>query len=117
MLRVDLACAPAALTRSPRDGRLFTAGAGPGEIEQPELADLHLVAAGEGGPVDALTVHVRPVEAADVMHHEPPPLPPELRVPPGDGHVVEEDVAVRVPAGGGDVLVEQEAAARVRPAL
>src|ERR671912_1686811 len=119
MLREARACAPAALmpARSPYGGLLFTARAGAGQVEQPELADLHLVPAGQGGDVDPLPVDVRPVEAAHVVHHEAAALPAELRVPAGDGHVVEEDVAVRVPAGGGDVLVEQEAAARVGPAL
>src|SRR5689334_5468813 len=37
-------------------------------------------------------------------------------MPPGDGHVVEEDVAVRVAARGGQVAVEAEPAARVRTA-
>src|ERR1700761_5521568 len=98
---------------SPGGDRLFTAGPGAGQVHQPELADLHLVAAGQGRDVDPLAVDVRPVEAADVVHHEAAALAPELRVPPGHGHVVEEDVAVRVPPGRGHVLVEQEAAARV----
>src|SRR5829696_9365093 len=76
MLRVDLAGAPAALIRSPRDGRLVTARAGAGQVEQPELADLHLVSAGQRGDVDALAVDVRPVQAADVVHDETAGLPP-----------------------------------------
>ena len=38
-------------------------------------------------------------------------------MPARDGHVVEEDLALGVPAGGHHVGVEQEPAARARPAL
>ena len=37
-------------------------------------------------------------------------------MPAGDGHVVQEDVALRVAAGRGQLAVQQEAAARVRAA-
>src|SRR3954471_24166469 len=86
------------------------AGARTGEIDQPELADLRLVAAGQGGDVDRLAVDVGAVEAAHVVHGEAAALAVELHVPAADRHVVEEDVAVGVPAGRGHVLGEQEAA-------
>jgi hypothetical protein len=41
----------------------------------------------------------------------------ELDVPPGDGDVVEEDVALWVPADCGEVGVQQVAASRPRAAL
>ena len=69
------------------------------------------------GGVDALAVEVGAVEAADVADDEAAALADELRVPAGHGHVVEEDVALRVAAGGRDVGVEQEAAAGVGAAL
>src|SRR3954471_13767624 len=89
----------------------------PGQVHQAELADLHLVATGEGGDVDRLTVDVGAVQAAHVVHGEATALAVELHVPPADGDVVQEDVAVGVPTGGGDLLVEQEAAAGVGAAL
>src|SRR4051812_47060111 len=96
-------------------GRL--AGAGAGEVDEAELADLHLVAAGERGDVDRLAIDVGAVEAADVVDGEAAALAVELHVPAADRHVVEEDVAVGVPAGRRDVLVEQEPAAGVGAAL
>ena len=81
--------------------------------DQAVLADLHLVAAGERRVVDAFPVDVGAVERADVAHREAVVDPAELGMPPGHGDVVEEDVAGRVPAGGGDVGVEQEPAAGV----
>src|SRR5882762_8352953 len=87
-----------------------------GQEQQPELADLHLVPADQLGLLDPLPVHVGAVEAAHVAHGEPGTLPVELGVPPGHGHVVEEDVAVRVTARGGQLAVEPEPAARVGPA-
>src|SRR5919206_77732 len=88
-----------------------------GQVDEAELADLHLVAPGQRRDVDRLAVDVGAVEAADVVHREAAALAVELHVPTADGDVVEEDVAVGVPAGGGDVLVEQEAAAGVRAPL
>ena len=84
-----------------------------GQEQQPELADLHLVPADQLGLLDPLPVHVRAVEAAHIADGEPGAVPVELGVPPGDGHVVEEDVAVRVAARGGQLAVEPEPAARV----
>src|SRR6185369_6978009 len=81
---------------------------GAGDEHQPELADLHLLAVAQGGRLDPLAVDVRPVEAAHVAHGEPGAAAVELGVPAGHSHVVEEDVAVRVAAAGGHVVVEQE---------
>src|SRR5208282_5810935 len=84
-----------------------------GQEQQPELANLHLVPAGQLGLLDPLPVHVGAVEAAHVADREPGAVPVELGMPSGDGHVVEEDVAVRMTPGGGQVAVEPEPAARV----
>src|SRR5271169_1424504 len=84
-----------------------------GQEQQPELANLHLVPAGQLGFLDSLPVHVGAVKAAHVADREPGAVPVELGVPPGDGHVVEEDVAVRMTAGRGQVAIEPEPAARV----
>src|ERR1700730_12939155 len=84
-----------------------------GQEQQAELANLPLVPAGQLGLLDPLAVHVGAVEAAHVADREPGAVPVELSVPPGDGHVIEEDVAVRVAASGGQVAVEPEPAARV----
>src|SRR6478609_11946451 len=69
-----------------------------GQEQQPELADLHLVPPGQLGLLDPLPVYVRAVEAAHIADGEPGAVPVELGVPAGGGHVVEEDVAVRVAA-------------------
>src|SRR6478609_3930419 len=82
------------------------------EEHQAVLPDLDLVGVLEEDGVDPVAVDVGAVEAAGVGDGEGVALPCERRVPAGDGHVVEEDLAVGVTAGGDDVLVEQEAAAR-----
>src|ERR1700750_2383490 len=87
-----------------------------GQEQQPELADLDLVPAGQLGLLDPLPVHVGAIQAAHVAHGEPGTVPVELGVPPGYGHVVEEDVAVRMAARGGQLAVEPEPAAGVGPA-
>src|SRR3712207_2971849 len=46
------------------------AGARAGQVDEAELADLHLVTAGQGRDVDRLAVDVGAVEAADVVHRE-----------------------------------------------
>src|SRR5690242_4288802 len=84
-----------------------------GQEQQPELADLHLVPAGQLGLLDPLPVYVRAVEAAHITDGEPGAVPVELGVAAGDGHVVEEDIAVRVAARSGQVTIEAEPAARV----
>src|SRR5439155_2016939 len=89
----------------------------PHEEGQLELPDLQLVAVGELRLLDPLPVHVRPVQAPDVVDEELAVLAPELRVAPGDGDVVQEDVALRMPAGRGHVLVDQELRPRVRTSL
>src|SRR5579862_23993 len=87
-----------------------------GQEQQPELADLDLVAPGQFRLLDALPVDVGAIEAAHVADGELGAPAVELRVPPGDRHVVEEDVTVRVPARGGQVAVEPEPAPGVGPA-
>src|ERR1700709_2831047 len=68
-----------------------------GEEHQAVLADLHLVTAGQQCLLDAFAVDVGPCEAVGVADAEATTVEPdELRVPPGDGDVVEEDVAVRM---------------------
>src|SRR6188768_1652121 len=88
-----------------------------GEVDEPELADLDLVAVGQHGLVDPVAVDVGAVEAADVGDGEAVRRAPELDVAPGDGDVVEEDLALGVATCGHHVLVEQEPVAGPRPAL
>src|ERR1700683_2023085 len=90
---VVLGAAPAAAVSRRRRTEILA-----GEEEQPELADLDFVSAGKLRLLDTFPVHVGAVEAADVADGEPEALTVELGVPPGDRHVVEEDVTVRVPA-------------------
>src|SRR5215213_2053861 len=87
------------------------------EEHQAVLPDLHLVGVLEDDGVDAVAVDVGAVEAARVGDGEGVVLAGERRVAARDRHVVEEDLAVGMAAGGDDVLVEQEAAARPGPAL
>src|SRR5690606_5679621 len=77
----------------------------PGHEHQPELADLHLVTVAERRRLHPLPVDVGAVETADVPHRERAAVAVELRVPPRHRHVVQEDVAVGVPAAGGHVVV------------
>src|SRR5207245_10922381 len=87
------------------------------EEDQLDLADLERVPADQLALLDPLAIEVGAVQRADVVDGEGPLLPaPDLRVPPGHGDVVQEDVALRVPSGGHHVLVEEEPAACVRPA-
>src|SRR5215469_4882793 len=85
--------------------------------DQAELADLDLVSPAERDFLDPVPVHVGAVEAADIAHGKPGAVAVELGMPPGYGHVVEEDVAVRPAAHHRQVAVKQEPASRVRPAL
>src|SRR3954447_1849749 len=71
---------------------------GAGEEHQPELADPDFVAVLQQRVVDAVTVHVGAVQAAHVVHLVGAVGAMELHVPAGDGDVVEEDVALRVPS-------------------
>ena len=84
-----------------------------GVEDEAELADLDLVAGLQRGLVDALAVDVGAVERADVADDEAVALAAEVGVLARDGDVVEEDVAVGVPAGVDLVVVEQEARAGV----
>src|SRR5919112_1425395 len=99
---------------------LTSAGGEASEVEargvegEPELADLHLGPVGEQRRLDADAVEEGAVQAAEVLDLEGGAVAEELRVPPRDGHVVEEDVGARVPADGRDVGVEQEPGTHVR---
>ena len=85
--------------------------------DQPVLADLHLVAVGQRTASIRSRLTYVPFEAAHVGDREAAVgAAAELDMATGDGHVVQEDVALRVPAGRGQLAVQQEAAARVRPA-
>src|SRR4029079_18835385 len=71
-----------------------------GEVDEPELADLDLVAVGQHGLADPVAGDVRAVEAADGGDRGAVRPTPELDVAPGDGDVVEEDLALGVATGG-----------------
>src|SRR5215218_8729803 len=77
-------------------GRSGLAARVTGEEDQPVLADLDLVGVLEGHLGDAVAVDVRAVEAPGVRDGEVRALAGEHRVPAGDSHVVEEDLAVVV---------------------
>src|SRR4051812_36199224 len=90
-------------------GPALCGGPGSSDVDdEPELADLDLVAGDDGARVDALAVDVRAVEAADVADREGALLADELGVLARHRDVVQEDVARRVPADGGHVAVQQE---------
>src|SRR5215211_2455436 len=93
-----------------------TSGSTSGEEHQLELADLELVAGDQLAVLDPLPVQVGAVQGADVVDGEGVGPAADLRVAARDGDVVEEDVALGVAPGGDHLLVEQEAAAGVRPA-
>src|SRR5262249_41994142 len=80
-----------------RGGRRTVRGLVALEENQAVLADLHLVGVLQDHGVDAIAVHVRAVQAAGVRDAEGRALACERGVPPGDGDVVEEDLAVGVP--------------------
>src|SRR5262249_38459825 len=75
---------------------------------QPVLADLELVAVVELPGFDAPAVEECPVEAAEVLDREGVGAPTDDRVAPRDGHVVQEDVAVRRPSDRRLLVVEDE---------
>ena len=87
-----------------------------GHEHQAVLPDLDLVAALQLDLVDPVAVHVGPVERTDVGDPEPVGAATELCVPARDGHVVEEDVGVRVTPDGGQIGIEQEPRAHIRTA-
>src|SRR5687768_2361917 len=103
----------------PDSGRLANAldALVPGEEHEPVLADLYFVAVGQLHFLDPVAVDVGAVEAADVTDRELVTRAVEDRMPTRHRDIVEEDLAVRVPAGVDDVLVEQEPAARARTLL
>src|SRR4051794_13796541 len=96
-----------------RYGRVATPNsalsAGSGEEHELELPDLELVAVAQRDlGLDALPVEVGAVERADVAELVPLAAVHDLGVATRHGDVVEEDVAVGVTAGFGDVAVEHE---------
>jgi len=72
------------------------------------LANLDLVAVDQHRGVDRFMIDVRVVEAVEVDEQELSVLQPKLDVVAADGDVIEEDVAVRMPARRCDGLIEQE---------
>ena len=81
---------------------------GPGQEQQTELANLDLVAVDQHRGLDRFMIDVSAVEAVEVDEQDLPVLHPKLDVVTADGGVVEEDVAVRMPARRCDGLIEQE---------
>src|SRR6478672_9723320 len=86
---------------------------GPGQEQQTELANLDLVAVDQHRGFDRFMVDVSAVEAVEVDEQELSVVQPKFDVAAADGGVVEEDVAVRMPACGCDGLIEQELGAGV----
>ena len=71
------------------------------------LADLDLVAVDQHRGFDRFMIDVSAVEAVEVDEQDLSVLQPKLDVVAADGGVVEEDVAVRMPARRCDGLIEQ----------
>src|SRR5690606_3144060 len=94
----------------------FAVGLRTGHEHQPELTDLHLVAVAESRRLDPFPVDVGAVQAAHVPDGKGAAVAVKLGVAAGDGDVVEEDVAIRMPAAGGQVVVQQEPRPGVWPA-
>jgi hypothetical protein len=90
---------------------------GPGQEHQTKLANLDLVAVDQHRGVDRFTIDVSVVEAVEVDEQELSVLQSKLDVMAADGGVVEEDVAVRMPARRGDGLIEQELGTGVGPRI
>jgi hypothetical protein len=90
---------------------------GRGQEHQTELTHLDLVTVGQHRRADQFTVDIGAVEAVDVDHLEFSVLPPKLGVALADGDVVEDDVAVGMPAGGCDGPILQEPGPGVGAAL
>src|SRR4029078_6418526 len=81
---------------------------GPGQEQQAELADLDLVAVDQHRGFDRFMIDVSAVEAVEVDEQDLSVLQPKLDVVTADGGVVEEDIAVWMPARRCDRLIEQE---------
>src|SRR5258707_7344064 len=81
---------------------------GPGQEHQTELANLDLVAVDQHRGVDRFMIDVSAVEAVEVDEEELSVFQPKLDMVAADGGVVEEDVAVRMPARRCDRVIEQE---------
>src|SRR5690606_23463155 len=85
--------------------------------DEVEPADEDLVAGAQRRLVHAHLVDIGAVGGPAVLHPERVPDHDEPAVLPGHGDVVEEDVALGVPADGGDPLLEQVGDAAARAAL
>src|SRR6476660_10596932 len=72
------------------------------------LANRDLGAVDQHRGVDRFMIDVRVVEAVEVDEQELSVLQPKLDVVAANGDVIEEDVAVRMPARRCDGLIEQE---------
>src|SRR3954464_6305667 len=77
-------------------------------VPQTKLANLDLVAVDQHRGVDRFMIDVGVVEAVEVDEQDLFVLQLKLDVVAADGGVVEEDVAVGMPACRGDGLIEQE---------
>src|SRR5713101_6488637 len=84
---------------------------------QAELSDLDFVAVVELAFFAPLPVDIGTVQGADVAHQVALGPAEKLGVTPGHGDVIEEDVAVGMPANSGDLALEDETRACVRAAL
>jgi hypothetical protein len=71
---------------------------GTGQKYQPKLADLNFITVGQRSRVDRFTVDVGAVEAADVDDVELAAVGTELGMAATDGHIVEKDLRVGMPA-------------------
>ena len=81
------------------------------------LANLDLVAVDQHRGVDQFMIDVSAVEAVQVDEPELSVLQPKLDVVAADGGVVEEDVAVWMPARRCDGLIEQELGTGLGPRI
>ncbi len=68
-----------------------------------ELPDLKLVPVGKPVALDALTIDVSAVQAVQILHPELVLVVQYPGVMPGNGYVVEEEIAVRTAPDGEDV--------------
>jgi hypothetical protein len=90
---------------------------GRGQEHQTELSQLDLVTVGQHRRVDQFTVDIGAVKAVDVDDLEFSVLTPKFGVVLANGAVVEDDVAVGMPAGGCDRPIQQEPGPSVGAAL
>src|ERR1700761_4755432 len=79
-----------------------------GQEHQAELTDLYFVPVAQRGLLHAFPVEVRPVERTHVPQHEALRRGRYLGMASGDGHVVEEYIAVRLAPDGGQRWPEEK---------